>query len=484
MKKTTNNVSFRTQILQYNIIVIGAVFLALLIYIFLNFYTIDEYENAFNQYRHVNGFYESLDNATDYLKDYLYTDAAASYASYEQEIQNTEKHLQELHNSSMEEGWKTQLLSNMLTSYKEQVQITKDVFDQNLPSYGDEYTKLLNQFDLIKKTSSTFYENMTDNMEVQIAEFRQLKLFTILFSIGFGIILIVWLVYYTMMTANGITEPLTSILKNIALIKQGSYDLTKISNTNIEMHELCEALEEMAVNIQKEIEMTKEHAELEKKLLETENENLKKDELLIQSELKMLQNQINPHFLFNTLNMTYKLALAEHATKCSEMIEQISILLRYGLEKQNKMSDLKSEIQAVQNYVSIQEKRLGDRVTFEFFISDNLPNITIPGMILQPLVENSLEHGLRDCESDGEVIISLRYDEPYVYIQISDNGKGMDSEKCEHMLLNGFHDASGEHLGLYNVTKRLEMFYQDQVDISVDSAVDCGFSFTIKIKVV
>ena len=158
---------------------------------------------------------------------------------------------------------------------------------------------------------------------------------------------------------------------------------------NIEMHELCEALEEMAVNIQKEFEMTKEHAELEKKLLETENENLKKDELLIQSELKMLQNQINPHFLFNTLNMTYKLALAENATKCSEMIEQISILLRYGLEKQNKMSDLKSEIQAVQNYVSIQEKRLGDRVKFEFFISDNLPNITIPGIFKSATMEKA-----------------------------------------------------------------------------------------------
>lgn len=484
MKKITNNASFRKQIFQYNTIVIGAVFSALIFYIFLNFYTIDEYENAFNQYRHVNGFYESLDNATDYLKDYLYTDVNDSYASYEQEIRNTERHLKDLKDTTMEEKWKTQLLSNMLESYKEQVQKTKEVFNRNLPSYSEEYTKLLEQFDLIKKTSNIFYENMTHNMEIQTAQFQQLKLYTILFSIGFALILIVGLVYYTIATAKGISDPLTLILKNIALIKQGSYDLTKISNTNIEMHELCEALEEMAVNIQNQITMTKENADLEKKLLETENENLKKDELLVQSELKMLQNQINPHFLFNTLNMTYKLALAEHATKCSEMIEQISILLRYGLEKQNKMSDLKSEIQAVQNYVSIQEKRLGDRVRFEFFISDDLPNLTIPGMILQPLVENSLEHGLRDCESDGEVIITLRFDEPYVYIQISDNGKGMDSEKCETMLLNGFHDASGEHLGLYNVTKRLEMFYQDQVDISVDSAVDCGFSFTIKIKVV
>ena len=96
--------------------------------------------------------------------------------------------------------------------------------------------------------------------------------------------------------------------------RQGEYDLSDISNTSIEMENLCIALDDMAQHVQKNIENEKEKAALKHQLLEKENENLKKDELLALSELKMLQNQINPHFLFNTLNMIYKTAYRENAT--------------------------------------------------------------------------------------------------------------------------------------------------------------------------
>jgi len=482
--KRNEKISFHKQMNHYNAWVLCCVLGVLILYIVLNFHTVDKYETAFYQYRHISGFYTSLDNAAGHIKDYLYTDSADSYDAYEQDIRNAQQHIRGIHTESMAEGWRLVLLSNMVDSYTDQVIETKRVFDENLASYSEEYTKLLDYYDMIKNTSNLYYESITNDMENQIAQFHQLKVIVCFLSIGFAAVMIIWLIHYTRKTTKQIEEPLNSILKNIAMIKKGTYDLTKISNTNVEMHALCKALEEMAVNIENEIRMTKEKGELEKRLLEIENENLKKDELLAQSEYKMLQNQINPHFLFNTLNMTYRLALSENATKSAEMIEKTSALLRYGLDKQNKFSDLKSEIQAVENYVAIQEKRLGDRVVFEFHISQDLPNIAIPGVILQPLIENSLEHGLRDCERDGEIIISIRYEEPYVYLQVSDNGKGMESEKCEEMLLNGFHDASGDHLGLYNVTKRLETFYHDMVDISVDSSIGCGFSFLIKIKAV
>lgn len=483
MKPVVERKSLKQMIERYNTFGMIGVCGALLFYICLNFYITGEYGTAFYQYLHVSEFYEAIDNANGHLKDYLYTTSENSYFEYESEVENAQDHLDRLSNSDIDEIWRIQLLQNMLTSYREQAERTKDIFDHHNVSYEAEYSELLTDYELIKKTSDTYYEILTESMEQQNKQFDAMKVYVVLLSIVFAILLVLWLAYYTRTTTSSIAEPLTTILKNIGLIKQGSYDLTKISNTNSEMHALCEALDDMAEAVQNDIRITKEKAELEKKLLETENENLKKDELLAQSEVKMLQNQINPHFLFNTLNMTYKLALSEQAPKCSEMIERTSALLRYGLDKQNKMSDLQSEIKAVENYIAIQEKRLGERVNFELHVDQEVPNISIPGMILQPLVENSLKHGLKDCEEQGEIIISIRYMKPSVYIQISDNGEGMDPEACERMVLQGFHDKEEEHLGLYNVAKRLEMFYQNHVDISVDSSLGCGFSFIIKIEV-
>lgn len=484
MKVETEKRTLSQQIKKYNFLALGGVLAVLLFYIIMNFYTIEQYGSAFYQYRHVSEFYAAIDNANASMKDYLYTDSLEAYQAYEDKVYQAELHVEKLSQSAMEENWRIKLLENMLDSYKKQVLVTKQVFDDNSNHYEQEYNNLLDTYELIKKTSDTYYEILTDEMEHQNIQFDRMKLYIVVLSIAFAIVSVLWLMYFTSTTTKSITKPLTTILKNIGLIKQGTYDLTKISNTNSEMHALCEAMDEMADAIQKDLRTTKEKAELEKRLLETENENLKKDELLAQSEVKMLQNQINPHFLFNTLNMTYKLALSENAPKCSEMIERTSALLRYGLDKQNKMSDLQSEIKAARNYIAIQEKRLGDRLHFEVFVDDDLPNISIPGMILQPVIENSLKHGLKDCEENGEIIVSLRYIDTDVFIQISDNGEGMDPERCEQMMLAGFHEDDQDHLGLYNVVKRLEMFYQDHVDISIESALGCGFSFNIKIKVV
>lgn len=483
MKTSAKMTSLKYQMIRFHMIGFSFIFLISLMYIVMNLYTVNQYRSAFYQYRYVSEFYDALNDANEQFKDYLYSDDEAAYQVYDAKIVYAQQQLDKLDYREYDDTWRIRLLQNMLDSYKEQVEITKSAFHKTGDSYEQKYTELLDSYELIKSTSDSYYELMTNQMAYHSSHLDMIKDTVILLSVVFSFALLLWMIWYYRSTIKSIVKPLTAILENIGKIKAGTYDLTKISNTNSEIHALCEELDEMAKVVQKDIETTKENAELEKSLLAMENENLKKDELLAQSEVKMLQNQINPHFLFNTLNMTYRLALQENAIKCSEMIERTGALLRYGLDKQNKMSDMVSEIAAVENYIAIQEKRLGDRVSFDLAVDDNIPNIAIPGMILQPLIENSLKHGLKNVEENGEIIISVRYLEPYLYLQISDNGEGMDSEKCEQMLLQGFRDEKEEHLGLYNVVRRLEAIYKDRVDISVESAVDCGFTFIIKIEV-
>ena len=162
----------------------------------------------------------------------------------------------------------------------------------------------------------------------------------------------------------------------------------------------------MAGAIQNNIRLLKYNIEMDKQLLERENENLNMKNLLYQTELKSLQAQINPHFLFNTLNMIAKKAALSGDSETNLLMENISALLRYGLDKANKISTLKEELSCIENYFFIQQRRFEGRVSFVMDVPDYVPDISMPAMTLQPLVENSVIHGIKDVLENAEVILT------------------------------------------------------------------------------
>lgn len=182
--------------------------------------------------------------------------------------------------------------------------------------------------------------------------------------------------------------------------------------------------------------------------------------------------------------MIYKTASKENAGDTSAMVDKTAMLLRYALDKANKTSDLDSEIESVKNYIYIQEKRFHQRINFVLNIEDNLPNIQIPGLLIQPLIENAVKHGLKDVIEDGEVVINIHQVDDKVVISVSDNGIGLETDVLEKSILNDFRvDKEKNHLGLYNVIQRIKMFYGKQASISFNSYPECGFEVIIEIKV-
>ena len=351
-------------------------------------------------------------------------------------------------------------------------------------TFNEAYETLTTYYALIDHTNADSYGYLTQDMQVQKSAVHKYQQIVQLVTLFLLLYVSIWMVYFSITTLRSLTDPIDKIIKNMNRIKQGTYDLTQISNVNTEMNALCIELEDMAGRVQENISYAKEKAELEKRVLEQQNENLKKDELLAQSELKILQNQINPHFLFNTLNMIYKMAYQEGAMQTSELMEKTSQLLRYGLDSANKISDLHKELKAIENYNYIQEKRYGGRIHFLIEQEEDVENIAMPSMILQPLVENAVTHGLKDVTEDGEVSIEVGSYQDEVIISIADNGVGISPQKLEKLILNDFQVDEDErsHLGLYNVTKRLKAFFHDRVKIIVDSDIDCGFEITIRIR--
>lgn len=479
--KNKSKISFKRSILKLNfsLICVMAIFMGM--YYVLSHNTTSKYNNAIQLYDDINGFYDYVSQANFSFKSYLYTENLADISTYDRCIGIAIDKLKKVNdNIDVKYQWRIKLLNNMLDSYQNAAKEAKDIRGAD---YQTKYNEFLKQYTLIEKTSTTYYEYLTEEIKDQRKEIHNNE--NILFLV-LAIIMIAgifWLVLFSVITVRSFTQPLYQILNNIKLIKRGEYDLSSISNTSMEMESLCLALEDMAQHVQRNINNEQEKAKLKHQLLEKENESLRKDELLALSELKLLQNQINPHFLFNTLNMIYKTAYRENALDTSAMVNRTSMLLRYALDKANKTSDLYSEIESIENYIYIQERRFHQRINFILNVENDLPNIQVPGLLIQPLVENAVKHGLKDVMENGEVLINIHHIDKQIIISVSDNGVGLETEVLEKGIINDFHlDQGKNNLGLYNVIQRIRMFYGKAAQISFNSYPGCGFEVIIEIK--
>ena len=164
-----------------------------------------------------------------------------------------------------------------------------------------------------------------------------------------------------------------------------------------------------------------------------------------------LQSQINPHFLFNTLSTIAALSREEGAPLSEDLIIRLSNFFRYSLESDEKMVSLGREIELLQDYIELQETRYSGRIHTEIRIEPGLERVTVPKFILQPLVENSMLHGLKECISDGEIRVRARRVGADVVITVTDNGCGFDTRHP--------HTGNGKRrsVGMANIAERMEL---------------------------
>lgn len=486
--KAAKKISFRAKIRKTMLMTGIVLFLIMVLSNFFNYSTRISYNRVLDGYDTLHAYYEHVGSASDYVKSYLSTDSEETLRQYHDMMEAAHRDGELLRsNTGLNESWRYDLLENMLVSFEQVVDNVLVLYQNSNGSgeYRTNYDMFIVSGDLIADTSSDYYSLITASMSDHRDTMEMLQNLTwISFIIAF-VLVIFWFIYYDRSVNHMLGRPLEEILRNIEQIRQGKYDLKDISSSSLEITQLCEALEDMAHSVSQNIETMQERDRLEKLLLEQENENLKKDELLAQSELKMLQNQINPHFLFNTLNMIYRMSLKEGADDAADMLMKTSQLLRYGLDNQKRISSLGNEIEMIGKYIEIQKKRLGKRVRFILEYGDGqeqISNISMPGMILQPLVENALQHGLHDVTENGEVVISIQQQDNVITISVSDNGKGMKPQDLEELILNDYQMKGGTHLGLYNVIRRLEMYFHDQIQISLHSDEGCGFEVFMEIR--
>ena len=222
--------------------------------------------------------------------------------------------------------------------------------------------------------------------------------------------------------------------------------------------------------------LEKELSEKNIKFMEATKAKIELEKEYKTSQLKALQSQINPHFLFNVLNSISSLAIVENAPKTQEVIYNLSTMLRYTLKKATKIVTLTEELDYVTSYLNLQKIRFEDRLNYDIDINSKYRDIKIPFMIAQTFVENAVVHGLETKEDGGYIKIYTKEDEEFVKIYVEDNGTGISKEKLKELKedLKLRSDNNLDKIGINNVNKRMFHYYKDDYQINIDSKIREG----------
>lgn len=239
---------------------------------------------------------------------------------------------------------------------------------------------------------------------------------------------------------------------------------------------------------------TPEDRELYYLISEKVNEEMYSKNLKMEAELHALQNQINPHFLYNTLEVIRGRALVQNAQDIADMTEALATIFRYIINRPGDVATLQEEIDNVRNYMLIQNCRFGDRFRFETEIEDVEDGIlthVLPVLTLQPLVENAIYHGINERIGGGRIRLKAYLTQRDLLIIISDNGKGMDDVTLQeiHRKLVGASEGlpvekktgRGTGIALTNVNQRIKFYFGKEYGLDVKSTLGIGTTITITI---
>ena len=281
-----------------------------------------------------------------------------------------------------------------------------------------------------------------------------------------------------------ITEPLKLLAATANEVAQGNFEVQQLPVEHMdEVGIVTGAFNQMVTSIRTYIEQLRETMERENQLKEREflMQNHLKD-----AQLKYLQAQINPHFLFNTLNAGAQLAMMEDAEKTQQFLLNVSEFFRYNVRKDDTPVTLGEEIRLVDNYVYILNVRFSGEILFEKDVDESLYHIPVPGMILQPLVENAVNYGIRNIDWKGRIELTVCKKNDRISISVWDNGAGMTKERIEQVLSGELPEetsaSDSNGVGVRNVIERLKLFFDDQAQMDIYSeGLNMGTEFVITI---
>lgn len=338
----------------------------------------------------------------------------------------------------------------------------------------EEWLRDYNDKVMIKRIKDNDYEIMhmgsvyTGWKTVVVAPLEEsLKVVTYIkyYSLTIAVITLIFAIILAIFFTRSIVNPITKLRKLMKTAEEGNLDCYFNSKYKDEIGELGDSFNNMLKEIKKLIN-----------LVHIEEKNKRK------AEINTLQAQIKPHFLYNTLDTIQWMAQEHNAEDIVEMVGNLTNLLRIGLNNGDEIIKLKKEIEYVESYLVIQKTRYEDKLNYEISVDDNILEYNVIKLILQPLVENAIYHGIKEKRGKGKIIITGGIEDNKIHIRVTDNGIGIKEDKLREInkvLREGHSSNSKIGYGIYNVNERIRLNYGEEFILSYSSVYGQGTSVDI-----
>ncbi|MBB6679796.1 cache domain-containing sensor histidine kinase [Cohnella lubricantis] len=268
----------------------------------------------------------------------------------------------------------------------------------------------------------------------------------------------------TLYMSAKISQPIKRLEKSMQLVERGNFNITIPIRRDDEVGRLSRRFNLMVNRIR-----------------ELMGQIIAQQESKRRSELEVLQSQIHPHFLYNTLNSVVRLAGTGKNDEVITMITSLSKFFRISLSKGKPIIPLADELEHIRNYLIIQKLRYKNKFEFEIFSSEGLEGLQSPKLILQPIVENAIYHGIEPSVDAGRIVIRAELADGKLRLQVADNGVGMSAEKAARLLLETSSLGEGEQagIGLRNVHERICLYFGTEYGLHIESEQEEGTTVTI-----
>ena len=329
----------------------------------------------------------------------------------------------------------------------------------DIVTWGDGINKKMYSISRSEKTGWTVVDCV--RVEELLRRSNEAQSIYVLVAIG----LMAVALFFSRFVAKSITLPIQRLCDSMERVQEGDFSVSDI-----------------VVDSENEIgSLTKSFNVMTQRIHELMAQNIREQEAKRKSELKALQSQINPHFLYNTLDSIIWMAEGKKNEEVVLMTASLARLLRQSISNEDELVSIGQEIEYARGYLTIQKMRYKDKLEFRIEVEPSILNIRLIKLVLQPVIENAIYHGLKYKESRGLLLVKGFMKNGNAVLQVIDDGVGMDQETLDHIYERHKVDYHSNGVGIYNVQKRLQLYYGNEYGIVYESKPGEGTTATITI---